>query len=362
MPPALATPLPGAPPHGSQRAPRRAYNAAMRKAHETMLRNLAMLQTIPVHPRTRSTQRIGDELRARNPEYDVTDRTLQRSLDRLSVLFPIACEARGRANHWFWTDRDALTQIPAMSESTAFVLRMAAEHLQPIMPPSALRRLEPYFRHADRVLQGTALGRWPEKAAIIGQGPPLEPPAILDEVQEAVYLALMNNRQVKVVYSSRSQPGARTMVLNPLGIVARSGLVYLVATADGYDDIRHFVLHRMSRPELLDSRSRTPAGFSLSRHVGSDRQFSYPRNPGTLELQAAFEPRTAVHLRESRLARDHRAADMEDGRVLVEATVADTADLRWWLLGFGSAVEVLGPESLRAEFREQAKAMRALYA
>ena len=334
----------------------------MRKANETMLRNLAMLQAIPVHPRTRSTRRIGDELRARNPEYDVTERTLQRSLDRLSGLFPIACEARGRANHWFWTDRDALTQIPAMSESTAFVLRMAAEHLQPVMPPSALRRLEPYFRHADRVLQGTALGRWPEKAAIIGQGPPLEPPPILDEVQEAVYLALMNNRQVEVVYNSRSQPGVRTIVLDPLGIVARAGFVYLVATVDGYNDVRHFVLHRMSRPELLDSRSRTPSGFSLSRHVGSDRQFSYPRNPGTLELRAAFEPGTAVHLRESRLARDHRAADMEDGRVLVEATVADTADLRWWLLGFGSAVEVLGPAPLRAEFREQAEAMRALYA
>ena len=37
----------------------------------------------------------------------------------------------------------------------------------------------------------------------------------------------------------------------------------------------------------------------------------------------------------------------KDGRLLVEATVSNNADLRWWLLGFGPGVEVLGPPSLR---------------
>ena len=64
---------------------------------------------------------------------------------------------------------------------------------------------------------------------------------------------------------------------------------------------------------------------------------------------------------EGRLGPDHRTAETGDGRVAVEATVADTADLRWWLLGFGSAVEVLEPASLREEFRAQARALNATY-
>ena len=68
-----------------------------------------------------------------------------------------------------------------------------------------------------------------------------------------------------------------------------------------------------------------------------------------------------IHVTESRLSRDHRATTQDDGRVLVEATVADTADLRWWLLSFGAAVEVLSPDGLRAEIRSQARGMAALY-
>ena len=106
-----------------------------------------------------------------DPDFDVTVRSIQRSLERLSATFPIASETKGRANHWYWIDSHALTQIPSMNGPTAFVLRLAAEHLRPIMPPTVLRNLDPYFRHAEKVLGETALGRWADKAAIIQRGP-----------------------------------------------------------------------------------------------------------------------------------------------------------------------------------------------
>ena len=58
-----------------------------------------------------------------------------------------------------------------------------------------------------------------------------------------------------------------------------------------------------------------------------------------------------AHLTESRLGLDHRATEQKDGRVLVEAAVSDTTQLRWLLAGFGSLVDVLGPEGLREELR-----------
>ena len=116
----------------------------MRTATDTTLRHLAMLTAIPIRPHSKSTRRIREELRDRNPDFDVTLRSIQRSLERLSELFPITSERRGTANYWHWIERDALTQIPAMSTTTAFVLCLAAEYLRPIMPPSALPKLEPY--------------------------------------------------------------------------------------------------------------------------------------------------------------------------------------------------------------------------
>ncbi|WP_406681633.1 WYL domain-containing protein [Rhodoferax antarcticus] len=38
-----------------------------------------------------------------------------------------------------------------------------------------------------------------------------------------------------------------------------------------------------------------------------------------------------------------------DGRVRLTATVNDTRQLQWWLLGQGDGVEVLGPDALRSD-------------
>ncbi len=52
---------------------------------------------------------------------------------------------------------------------------------------------------------------------------------------------------------------------------------------------------------------------------------------------------------------------LQQGKFLVESTVLDTAQLRWWLLGFGGRVEVLEPEFLRDEFRKHAERMAEIY-
>ena len=320
-----------------------------------------MLSAIPVKPRSKSTRQILEELRGKDPDFAVGVRTIQRSLERLSRLFPITSDTRGRANYWYWLDEDALTQIPAMNQSTAFALRLAAEYLKPIMPPSTLRLLDPYFRHAEKILKGTELGRWKDRAAIIAPGPPLTPPAIPSDVQEVVYAALMANRRFEVRYRGKHETEPKRIVLNPLGIVVRRGISYLVATSWNYDDIRHYVLHRMSEPQPMDEAAKQVRGFRLSAYLTADGPFAYPANPGELELRALFQAGAGAHLTESRLGPDHRTTEQEDGRVLVEATVADTAELRWWLGGFGSLVEVLGPKSLREEFAEQARRLAETY-
>jgi predicted DNA-binding transcriptional regulator YafY len=40
---------------------------------------------------------------------------------------------------------------------------------------------------------------------------------------------------------------------------------------------------------------------------------------------------------------------IDDDRERLMATVKDTQELRWWLLGFGEGVEIIEPASLRAE-------------
>ena len=49
------------------------------------------------------------------------------------------------------------------------------------------------------------------------------------------------------------------------------------------------------------------------------------------------------------------------GWVRLQATVADTAQLRWWLMGFGGGVEVIKPVSLRQEFIDMTQSLHGIY-
>ena len=333
----------------------------MRRAVDTVFRYLAILQCIPAHPARKTTARILAELRERDPEFNVNARTMQRSLEQLSARFPITCETVGRTNHWYWIDRHAMTQLPAMTEHTAFALRLANEYLRPLMPPATLRLLDGYFQHANRLLKGSALGRWANRARIVSRGPALMPPPVREDVQRVAYDALLNNRLLEINYRSRSQGRSQKVTLNPLGLVFRETVAYLVATAWDYPDVRHYALHRISKARQLNQPASTLPGFRLAGHIQDELRFSYPLASEKMELRVAVTQEVATHLAERRLSVDQRITTEAGGRVLVEATIADTAELRWWLLGFGSSVEVLAPASLREDFATQARTMQAIY-
>ena len=333
----------------------------MRRPTDTALRFLAMLVLIPIYPKMLSTKAIRTKLLAMNTDYDVSVRTIQRDLEKLSAVFPLTDEPRGREKYWCWSDSSAIRQIPAMSQTTALAFKLAAEHLKPLMPPSTHKLLTPYFDHATKILQQTKLGNWPAKIRIINRGPELIVPTIKPGVQEVVYEALLEGKQFEVNYKGKGRGAAKHQVLNPLGLVLRNGIIYLVATAWEYEDPLHYSLHRMNHPRLLDTYVKPLPDFDFARHVEEEGMFSYPVSEKKIKLRALFSPSAALHLTESKLSGDQKITDKKDGRVLVEATVADTAELRWWLLGFGSYVEVLWPKSLREEFAEVAEKMRDIY-
>jgi predicted DNA-binding transcriptional regulator YafY len=99
----------------------------------------------------------------------------------------------------------------------------------------------------------------------------------------------------------------------------------------------------------------------LDTYIRTNEELAYPVSGKSIKLEALFDARTAVHLSERPLSKDQRMTPQKDGRVLLQATVRDTLELRWWLLGFGDKVEVVGPKALREEFKDIVERMTDLY-
>jgi predicted DNA-binding transcriptional regulator YafY len=141
--------------------------------------------------------------------------------------------------------------------------------------------------------------------------------------------------------------------------VQRGAVTYLVATLYNYTDILLFAVHRIQAAKVLDQAANTPQGFDLKNYI-SQGALGFKEN-GLIKLVVRFTLPAAEHLWETPLSLDQEIIPDQSGWVRLQATVPDTAQLRWWLMGFGDWLEVLEPASLRDEFSNMAQSLHHIY-
>lgn len=329
---------------------------------ETLFRQWQLLRLVPRGPRKIDAATL--ERLLREEGIDVHRRSIQRDLESLATSFTaLVCDVRSKPYGWSW-DKDApVVEIPPMNVSTAVTLDLVRAHTVDTLPRSTLRTLAPYFDRAREVLEdnaGTRLARWPKKVRVIPRGQPLHPPDVAADVLDVVYAALLEERRFTAQYRPRGTAKARDYEVNPLGLVVRSGTLVLVCTFRDYADVNHVVLHRMSRAALLDAPARVPPGFDLDAHIG-DGGVAFRRG-AKLRLRARLRAFAAITLREAPLGRDQRLSPCDDEHELLEVTVADTLELRGWILAYGPLLEVLEPKALRDEIANTLRQAAERYA
>ncbi len=327
---------------------------------ETFNRYRLMLQMMPRLPRKISVSEILGNLEAAGCNH-VSERNVQRDLDKLSSILPLVHDNR-KPRGWSWAKDGMIVDIPGMDPQVALTFRLVEIFMQRLIPHACLAQIKPYFDTAGKVLESNRsekLTSWPEKLVVLTRSQPLIAPEIRDEILFVVYQALFSEKRFTASYRPREKRPAQYEI-NPLGLVFVDSLLYLVCTLWDYDDPVQLALHRMLSAEMSDRPSRVPEGFSLSAYIAS-HEFEYPQGNGSFLLEVLFEPSSVFHLQETPLSRDQTVTLHEDGRSLLAATVYDTEQLRWWLLGFGGNAEVLRPEWLRDEFRRITSDMVSRY-
>ncbi len=328
---------------------------------EQFVRQLTMLRAVPRHPRKTTTRQIREALAAQG--YEVTQRTVQRDLKHLADYLPdLRTDGNPDQAGWYW-QRDSLRDLPGLDTARAMTFALAQRFLRPLLPPAILDQLKPYFDDAQRVLaqlDRPGFAGWMDKVRILPRTQPLIPASVVPEVVEGVYTALLEGRQFRARYRRRHGDEAEYL-FNPLGLVARDSVIYLVATLWDYSDPRHFALHRFLRCELQSTPAQVPDGFSLDDYLRTG-SFLYPTEPSApMALAVRFSREAALHLEETPVSLDQVLVPDSPGWVRLTATLTDSQQLRWWLLGFGSQVEVLGPPELRHWFAQEVRQLAERY-
>ncbi|MDE1964087.1 MAG: WYL domain-containing protein [Xanthomonadaceae bacterium] len=328
--------------------------------NDTSLRYLEMLKQIPRLPNGITATDLHRRLQSLGHAID--KRSIERDLNKLSGMFALT-SSEGRPALWSWAREADLTYLPALNPATALMLELAYRHLDSLLPRDALVALEPLFKSARKVLDETVqtgLARWSDKVAAVPENQPLMPASVSASVHEAVHQALLTEMRLEISYRAAGQERPKRYPINPLGLVSRGGSYYVVATARDYPEPRNFAMHRMASATLLDEPATKPTGFNLQRYI-ADHGFELPLG-GDLNLELRVSPWMASYLDERKLSPDQTLTPIrgrEEQRL--NATVANTEQLRWWLRSFGTAVEVLRPLTLRREMAAEVTELAKTY-
>ena len=238
-------------------------------------------------------------------------------------------------------------EIPGLDPQAALVFKMAEQHLQKILPASTLATLQPWFRAANGTLesQTNGVGNWSNKVRTIPSGPPLLPPHIDSDVQAAIYQGLLEERQVSLNYKARGSAEAKHHEINPLALIQRGNLLYIICTLGQYTNPIQLLMHRIeSASVLIDQPSTLPPDFSVDDYIASG-ELGY-RVGEPFQLIADFDADLAQIFYETPLSKDQEIRTTRGSKVQLTATVPDTMELRGWLRGFGAKVTVIEPRHL----------------
>ena len=320
-----------------------------------------MLRVIPRYPAKITARQVRESLE--NQDFEVTKRTIERDLQSLSQAFPLVCDDRDKPFGWSWQKNAPAFDLPGLSDSEALAVKLTEQYLTPLLPASVLSELSQHFKAATQRLNGLPrrpkTATWPAKVRSVPPTQPLIPPTIKPDVQRIIYEALLLDRQIEAVYVRRGDPKPVKYTLHPLAIVQRGAATYLVSTVFHYMDVRLFPLHRFQKVEMLDEPVQQLREFDLDKYIASGA-FGFGDGK-KIKLEALFTHDAAEHLYETPLSADQVLRPQNKDYTKLVATVPNTQQLMWWLLGFGASVEVLKPAALRREITEAARSMNRIY-
>ncbi|MCA1618526.1 MAG: YafY family transcriptional regulator [Acidobacteria bacterium] len=292
---------------------------------------------------------------------EVSERTIQRDMDALSTAGVPVTASRGSGGGWALVEgyRTNLTGLNGEEVQTLFAglpdrlladLNLGrasdAAHVKLLaaLPPSSREAAE-YARsriHVD----------------VAGWGSLEESLPHLHTIQEAVW----RGRKLLLCYGAGHGDGAAPgeRAVDPLGLVAKGGVWYLVARAG--EDVRSYRVSRVASARLADEPAERPVDFDLAAFwAGSMARFreEMPRFHATFRAHGSV-----LHLLRyaGRFSRLEEASEPDAaGWATVRMRFQFEEDACGLALSFGTKVEVVEPPGLRAKIRKMAEEVVAFY-
>lgn len=311
-------------------------------------RLLSILLTMQVKPRVTAGE-LANEL-------EVSERTIYRDMEALSIAgIPVIAE-RGHHGGWSLLEgyRANLNALNTREIQTLFLNQ----------PLFADLGLEGAAQNALLKLLATLPQEHRQQAEAINQRLYIDLTGWQRSKEDVSWLpitqeAIWKDRKLQIAYR-RSDGEVVERVIDPLGLVAKGSVWYLVGAVDG--ETRTYRVSRIQSAALTDQPCRRPPDFDLKTYwEQSTVEFfeNIPRHPAVVRVSPAILPR--LRYAGTFVKIDAVLPPEPDGWSTVHLHFDIPEEAREFVLGFGTFIEVIEPTELRDQVIEMAKAVVAFY-
>ncbi len=167
-----------------------------------------------------------------------------------------------------------------------------------------------------------------------------------------IHRALAEQRTLQMRYYSLSRDAETDRRVDPYHVTFYSGGLYLMGYCHLRRDVRIFATERIRAVTALRETFVRPADFDAEAYLRG--AWGIVRGD-LVAVRVVFSRAAAPHVRGRLWHSSQEVRELPGGRLELQLLVADTLEVRRWLLGFGAEVEVLAPLALGEAIRREAE-------
>ncbi len=334
-------------------------------------RRLDLLDFIPRFPKKIATSRLLHLLEL-NGYQQMNMRTVQRDLCEIEKLgfFGLVVDKRSKPFGWSIDANWQKLNITFMDANTALAFSTLEKLSDTLLPESTQQKLSAYFNKANTLLENennSLITHWKNSVAMVSNALPVLMPEtdkkVLDAIKEALFTKKQISAQLKRYLIVNKAPVWKTYNhINPLGLVFQDGLPILVCSFGAmHKKLYRFPLAYIKKVELEVTAANIPPNFDFDKAKKSIENINEKGEPIALKMKIKRD--APFVLKGVKLSDDQYIEKIanDDENYLLCASVKESPQLKAFLRGLGSAIEVLEPVQLRNFFVDLAKDMATKY-
>jgi predicted DNA-binding transcriptional regulator YafY len=166
--------------------------------------------------------------------------------------------------------------------------------------------------------------------------------------------ALLEHRRLDMCYYSMSRDEENRRQVDPYHLTVFDGGFYVVGYCHLRKTERIFAVERIRELKILSTHFTVRSGFNAEEFL----KHAWGIVKGEIvPVKVIFSRSVARYIRDRLWHRSQKLRSLRDGRLEVTLEVADTLEVRRWIMGYGRDAEVVEPGALRAALRQEAETL-----